>query len=794
MLNRLKEADLGHLCLDCHGAELTRRHVAEQLQTSIERAREAPVPDAEALHRSFTERRDRLNAHVRALHQVRQPGGLSVYALYGRILRLSGRVTSTTRLPSKVLSGLDERAIADCAQAVRELASRDALVTQSSASPWNGASITSSGQLRDVVEHVRRLAREHWPAWEAALSALLSECPVKPLERTADVGSLLTLLSAIQHTLSMSDEGLFQADLNRLLADLAPAKSTAGAVFAALFNGAYRKAVRDVKSLHRGPLSGKAALALVQTAIQQRSRWRTVASDRNASPHLLTRLDAAVGAWSAVQEDLRVLDRAFLKTSNDDRSLAEVGELGRRLAEDGVTPAELLRIHELEEQLKARGVEPVLAEIRSRKLEPATWPDLLRSSWALSCLDEIQLQDPSVSAFKGNLHDEIAAEFRRLDKERLAVAVQRVQRAHAVAAVETRNKYPAQSTLVAKEAAKRARHLPLRRLFSEAPDVMLALRPCWMASPLSVSHLIPGERPLFDLVIFDEASQVLPQDAITSLLRGRQAVIAGDSRQLPPTTFFAAGYGIDGDEDEEDGTAGFQSILDVMGAFLEPAWTLDWHYRSRGEALIAYSNHRIYNGRLVTFPGPGLAKAISHELVPHLPGQGGQEASASREVQRVVELVIEHAEIRPQETLGVITMGIEHARRIEMALAREREHRPELDGFFDESRAERFFVKNLERVQGDERDAIILSIGYGKNEAGDLVYRFGPLLQDGGERRLNVAITRARRRMIVVSSFSHTDVRLDYPKLGVRLLRGFLESRCLRRPAPRVGYCRRMFR
>ncbi len=496
VLNRLKEADLGHLCLDCHGAELTRRHVAEQLQTSIERAREAPVPDAEALHRSFTERRDRLNAHVRALHQVRQPGGLSVYALYGRILRLSGRVTSTTRLPSKVLSGLDERAIADCAQAVRELASRDALVTQSSASPWNGASITSSGQLRDVVEHVRRLAREHWPAWEAALSALLSECPVKPLERTADVGSLLTLLSAIQHTLSMSDEGLFQADLNRLLADLAPAKSTAGAVFAALFNGAYRKAVRDVKSLHRGPLSGKAALALVQTAIQQRSRWRTVASDRNASPHLLTRLDAAVGAWSAVQEDLRVLDRAFLKTSNDDRSLAEVGELGRRLAEDGVTPAELLRIHELEEQLKARGVEPVLAEIRSRKLEPATWPDLLRSSWALSCLDEIQLQDPSVSAFKGNLHDEIAAEFRRLDKERLAVAVQRVQRAHAVAAVETRNKYPAQSTLVAKEAAKRARHLPLRRLFSEAPDVMLALRPCWMASPLSVSHLIPGERPL----------------------------------------------------------------------------------------------------------------------------------------------------------------------------------------------------------------------------------------------------------------------------------------------------------
>jgi very-short-patch-repair endonuclease len=211
-----------------------------------------------------------------------------------------------------------------------------------------------------------------------------------------------------------------------------------------------------------------------------------------------------------------------------------------------------------------------------------------------------------------------------------------------------------------------------------------------------------------------------------------------------------------------------------MSAFLEPAWSLDWHYRSRDEALIAYSNHHIYKDRLVTFPGPGLTKAVTHELVPHVPGQGGQEASASREVQRVVELILEHADRRPHESLGVITMGIDHSNRISMALARARLGRPELEAFFENAR-ERFFVKNLERVQGDERDAIVLSIGYGKNEAGQLVYRFGPLLQEGGERRLNVAITRARQRMTVVSSFTHEDIRADYPKLGVRLLRGFLE-------------------
>ena len=267
---------------------------------------------------------------------------------------------------------------------------------------------------------------------------------------------------------------------------------------------------------------------------------------------------------------------------------------------------------------------------------------------------------------------------------------------------------------------------------------------------------------------------MLPEDAITSLLRGGQAAVAGDQRQLPPTTFFAASD--PGEDDEQnEATVGFQSILDVMSAFLEPPWTLNWHYRSRNEALIAYSNHRIYGGSLVTFPGPGGPAAVRHELVASNAETGAQELNVAAEVQRVVELVREHVQERPDESLGVITMGIEHARRIEMALDRARQEDATLELLFVQGQSERFFVKNLERVQGDERDAIILSIGYGKNDAGQLVYRFGPLLQEGGERRLNVAITRARQRMTVVSSFTHHDMRADYPKLGVKLLRGFLE-------------------
>lgn len=773
VLNRLDDAGLGHLCLDCHGAELTRRHVAEQLQASIDRVREAPVPAADTLHRTFVERRDRLNAHTRGLHQVRQPGGLSVYQLYGRILRLPSDTASATRFGRQVLDRLDEKTLEEQVQCVRDLASLPALVTRSSPSPWNGATIATAEHLRSVVDALRRLARERWPEWDRAWHALLVACPLREPRCAADVQPALAALAAVQETLGGNSEQLFAGDLSQLAARLAPAQSAFGGVFAFLFNGAYRQALRDVRALHSGgTLSARAALDLVHSAATQREAWQRVASD-GVPPRALPQVAEASAAWRALSADLVTLGTAFPASDLTRRSLADLANWVQQLSTDLVTPSELLRVNNLEQHLAAIGLGPILDEFRTTSAPPARWGTMLRAAWLHSCLDEIQLQDPAVPAFRGRLHEEIADEFRRLDRERLTAAVARVQRAHAVAAVDARNAHPEQSALVAREAAKRTRHLPLRRLFAEAPDVMLALRPCWMASPLSVSQLMPGERPLFDLVVFDEASQVLPEDAVTSLLRGRRAVIAGDSRQLPPTTFFAAGGG--DDEEAEGGTAGFQSILDVMSAFLEPAWSLDWHYRSRDEALIAYSNHRIYNSRLVTFPGPGLAKAVSHVLVPHVPGQGGQEASAGREVERVVALVLEHAGTRPDETLGVITMGIEHANRIELALARALDSRPDLEPFFDTERHERFFVKNLERVQGDERDAILLSIGYGKNEAGDLPYRFGPLLQEGGERRLNVAITRARRRMTVVSSFSHMDVRPDYPKLGVRLLRGFLE-------------------
>ncbi|HEV3089938.1 MAG TPA: AAA domain-containing protein, partial [Candidatus Cybelea sp.] len=413
-------------------------------------------------------------------------------------------------------------------------------------------------------------------------------------------------------------------------------------------------------------------------------------------------------------------------------------------------------------------------ELRTARPAAETWVKMFDKAWYQSHLDNLFATDSALSTFKGSTHSGLVEEFKRQDHARLAESAARIRRSAAERYIKALNEKRSQSTVVSIELNKKIRQMSLRKLMACAPDVVTAIAPCIMASPLSVSQLLPAQT-LFDFVIFDEASQVLPEDAIPTIIRGRNTIVAGDQRQLPPTTFFAL---TDRDEDDEgiefDGE-GMESILGLMCGFVEPR-PLEWHYRSRDEALIAFSNEHIYDGRLLTFPGIGSAEAAVQHVYVAPSKVDGQEQSSSAEVSRVVELILEHAERRPDESLGVIAMGIKHARRIDEALQAERRQRPELDEFFAENRPESFFVKNLERVQGDERDVIILSIGYGPDRSGKMLYRFGPLNYDGGERRLNVAVTRAKSRVTVVSSFRSTD--LDPIRLrasGAKLLGRYVQ-------------------
>ncbi len=329
------------------------------------------------------------------------------------------------------------------------------------------------------------------------------------------------------------------------------------------------------------------------------------------------------------------------------------------------------------------------------------------------------------------------------------------------------------------ELQKQRRHKAVRQLVEEMGDDFTVLAPCMLMSPLSIAQYLPTDHELFDLVIFDEASQIAPWDAVGSIARGRQVVIAGDPRQMPPTNFFNRAPSADEDDTDED----LESILDeCIGAGL-PQHSLTWHYRSRHESLITFSNYRYYDGRLITFPAADTRpSAVSWHKVDgvYAPGNGGRrnQIEAKAIVGEVVRRLTEPDFIASGQSIGIITLNAEQQQLVDDLLDQARREYREIEPFFKDDLAEPVVVKNLETMQGDERDLIILGIGFGPTEPGAKVMsmNFGPLNREGGWRRLNVAVTRARREMMVFTSFDPSMIDLNRTSArAVKDLRHFIE-------------------
>jgi len=398
-------------------------------------------------------------------------------------------------------------------------------------------------------------------------------------------------------------------------------------------------------------------------------------------------------------------------------------------------------------EAQKHGLEAFLKACHEQKIPAAQLPDAFRRAYFTKWLEEVYIRSPILRHFHPQIHEQLRQKFRELDQQLQKEAAITVL--HKVS--ENISRPYSEEQRLRREAAKRRRHLPLRRLFPQIPHLLLTLKPCLMMSPLSVATYLPKNHFEFDLVIFDEASQLPPGDAIGALLRAKQAVIFGDNKQLPPTDFFQTH--IESQEEEEEGARDYESILDIAGACF-PGPMLQWHYRSRDERLIAFSNKKFYNGKLVTFPAPGIGGAETGVFFAYIPdgiyGRGGSRVNKV-EAYKVAELILDHFRTQPWKTLGVIAMSIEQRDAIEEALEDLEQKFPDVN--IPQNEAEPFFIKNLETVQGDERDVIILSVGYGPTTPGGTpTVHFGPVNREGGERRLNVAITRARYKMIVVTS------------------------------------------
>ena len=534
--------------------------------------------------------------------------------------------------------------------------------------------------------------------------------------------------------------------------------------------------------------------------------------------------EALAGKWDALESDWRVLQHAseWLQANPDIRALA--GRIPDRVA-TAQTAATLVRdrdsyLVELNRVADSLKLDRVLAfggdhldqqpvhRLSSRltrwRMEPeslSTWvayrdratkarseglvefvdrlergslttPDaicLFEMSVFEAILNDMIVRDPQIGHFSGFLHNRLVREFIDLDLKRIAQARLEVVRAHHRRIPPQQGGAIGPLGVLRGEIARRRGHLPIRQLMEKAAPAVQALKPVLMMSPLSVAQYLPAGALSFDLLVMDEASQIQPVDALGAVACCRQVVVVGDPKQLPPTAFFSKMTGAADDEDEE-GSAKVADIESILGLFTArglPKRMLRWHYRSRHQSLIAVSNAQFYESKLLIVPSPHSREAGMGLRFHHVADglfDTGKTRTNPVEAKMVAQAIIDHAISCPDLSLGVATFSTQQRRAIQDQLELLRRGlAPEHESFFQRHLSEPFFIKNLENVQGDERDVIFISVAYAASAPGGRVpMRFGPLGVSGGDRRLNVLISRAKKRCEVFSSMTDEDIELDF--------------------------------
>ncbi|MFG2924646.1 DUF3320 domain-containing protein [Streptomyces sp. NPDC048305] len=423
--------------------------------------------------------------------------------------------------------------------------------------------------------------------------------------------------------------------------------------------------------------------------------------------------------------------------------------------------------------LARHGADALVASAAERAVDPQRLPQIVEQAMLRSWADDILATDTRLRTTRADDLDARVADYQEADRRLIAAAGGAV--IEACNKRRPRNFGGGGAAVITREAEKKTRHMPVRELLGRTREAVQPVKPCFMMSPLTVSQFLPSDYH-FDVIIFDEASQVRPGDAINCIYRGRTLVVAGDDKQLPPTSFFDSAGEDDSDEYEENVPDSFESLLHACKAGAMRELPLRWHYRSRHEDLITFSNRSFYQNSMVTFPGAldeGNDVGVAFLKADGAYDRGGRRDNRA-EADYVADRVIHHFDTRPGRTLGVVALSQAQASAVDQAVQQARILRPDLEHCFTEGRLDGFFVKNLESVQGDERDVMIMSVGYGPDEHGKLGLNFGPINKGGGWRRLNVAVTRARYRMEVVASFRGASLG-DSANESVQHLKRYLE-------------------
>jgi very-short-patch-repair endonuclease len=781
---RLNEAGLGEFCLQLHNHKRDKREVVRELVQALDAPDVQLRQEYEASLLELDAARRNLNAYARALHTPRFALHQSVFRAHGEMARLHDAAAIPRGRPDGQAQGLPLRFDVGDVMSVNanELARRVNLLERLMAlpdvidhhahHPWRASVVRSvSFALRDQLAHSLDDLSGLVPQFAAGLTSLAAVCGLRAPINLAESKPLLALLKDY-------DARLFALDLDAMAARF-------GEKYRSFLRGALPDYRADLRLLTDARVS-KEKLTYEQ-ALELIDRARAIRSSLAPNtPPIKTETASAKDVFAIsprIDQSARVLIDVFGSNPIDAQDFAAMPAW---LAQRRAAIAQLddyASFNRLRDEAPALKLDNFIQAALAAQLPASHWRDAYLQAFWQNFVDAATQADDALRSFDSRAHTTLIDRFKELDRQQMILARARIRAILSDQRPKSSwiDAASAEQSILRREAAKKRRLKPLRKLFAEVPRLITDLKPCLLMSPITVSLLLDPNVFKFDLVIFDEASQIAPEEAAGAIVRGVQTIIVGDKQQLPPTRFFTVVGGDEAEEasDEDEGGRVFESILEESEGLSLPQKMLLWHYRSRDEELIAFSNHHFYNDRLYTFPNvqhDGQGLGVEFVLVPegvYLRGRNLRRNDV--EARRVVDLIFEHAAQSSDRTLGVIAFSYAQRDAIRLEWERRRREQPQFEAFFDEDAAEPFFIKNLEMVQGDERDVILFSVGYGKDEAGKMTFNFGPLNQAGGERRLNVAVSRARYHVKLVASFQPEDIDLARTtSQGARLLKDYM--------------------
>ena len=784
MLDRLTSAGLDDVVLDLSSVQATREAVntvietAQRLGPSQGDETDGPAgPVAEPASPEHEPADDRaLRRYFDALHVGRDPWDCSAYDLMAAIAAADPEARTAARLQGDALVQYGVGTREGLRVKLRAYAELGGLAAAVEITPWSGAEVPTTAAAERIRSTVDELRTTTLPELRNAATRACVEVGLTGPASPADAFAAVDLLTSVAGTLDEFQPDIWSAPLDEFV--VATANRRERALHSRRMGLVARRRIRlQIRDMQANP-SARLARADVNSRLvsvqEQLAEWRQRARDTRL-PRTGPHLPAAVRAAAAARAGLQVLAEA--RPDLADIHELPFAELAGRLAELAGAADVLMalpRLAELRSDLEAAGLGDLLGELTRRDAGADVAEAAFAYCWQSSVLDQVLAADPALGRFD-RAENERRLAARRLSPEESAVGPVLAGRAARFAQVA--DEHEGQAAVILESAHTHSGPRSLPELVAAAPDITLATMPCWVMPPLAVPTLLPKRR-LFDVVIIEDAGQISPAEAVPAIARADRVVLIGDREQLTSPGFTTAIEPITESDDQPstyemftNGTEHPASVYEALAPAL-PRLPLLTEYRIREDRLAAYASRRAYGDRLAVIPSAA-APRLSHELVTADDDAGVDSSEA--EVRRVVEMVFEHARTRPHESLGVITLSRPHAARIDASLRAALIRAPDVAPFLRDDREEPFFIKDVDRVCGDVRDAIILTLGYGRSVDGRVLYRFGALDRPGGDRRLAAAITGARDRMTVVSSFGAEDLsprRLTTE--GGRALKDFL--------------------